>query len=621
MAHYETVGGVVGALRRRADRLVDELDRRGEGRLVMPTLLKLAAVEGDSEPTRRRVLRSALGEDEQTVVDAFLDARLLTSTKNADGLATIEVAHEALLRQWQPLREAIVGARTSLRMRSELERLAVDWDQGQQDESYLLRGGRLANFDKWAAEHGADIGPLERQFIEASRAVKRKAAFWGRVGRGVVATISILLVLALVAGVIAVYQRDEASRQVRLAVSGQMAAQANRLVDTQPDTAILAGLQSLSLGGSEFEPPSGLVSGLARVTHASRTLTGHTGPVKGVAFSRNGQLAATASGDRSARLWETATGHLHGQPLTGHTGGVLGVAFSPNGRLLATASQDGTARLWEVATGQPHGQPLTGHTLGVSGVAFSPNGRLLATASQDGTARLWEVATGQPHGQPLTGHTDTINSVSFGQKGRLLATASDDRTMRLWDIPSGQPRGQPLIGHTDRINAVALSPDDQFVISGSTDQTARLWEVAETPSISQPLIGHTDKVNAVAFRPDGRLLATASDDQTVRLWDVATGQPHGRPLIVNTGPVTRVAFSRDGQLLATASQDIAQLWDLASGEPQGGPLVGHTDKVKAVAFSTDGSLLVLPAMIKRYAYGMLPLANPTGGRSLATQTG
>jgi hypothetical protein len=578
MAHYETVGGVVGALRRRADRLVDELDRRGEGRLVMPTLLKLAAVEGDSEPTRRRVLRSALGEDEQTVVDAFLDARLLTSTKNADGLATIEVAHEALLRQWQPLREAIVGARTSLRMRSELERLAVDWDQGQQDESYLLRGGRLANFDKWAAEHGADIGPLERQFIEASRAVKRKAAFWGRVGRGVVATISILLVLALVAGVIAVYQRDEASRQVRLAVSGQMAAQANRLVDTQPDTAILAGLQSLSLGGSEFEPPSGLVSGLARVTHASRTLTGHTGPVKGVAFSRNGQLAATASGDRSARLWETATGHLHGQPLTGHTGGVLGVAFSPNGRLLATASQDGTAR-------------------------------------------LWEVATGQPHGQPLTGHTDTINSVSFGQKGRLLATASDDRTMRLWDIPSGQPRGQPLIGHTDRINAVALSPDDQFVISGSTDQTARLWEVAETPSISQPLIGHTDKVNAVAFRPDGRLLATASDDQTVRLWDVATGQPHGRPLIVNTGPVTRVAFSRDGQLLATASQDIAQLWDLASGEPQGGPLVGHTDKVKAVAFSTDGSLLVLPAMIKRYAYGMLPLANPTGGRSLATQTG
>ena len=63
-----------------------------------------------------------------------------------------------------------------------------------------------------------------------------------------------------------------------------------------------------------------------------------------------------------------------------------GVAFSPDGRLLATASTDKTARLWDPATGDCV-RTLTGHAAGVRGVAFSPDGRL-ATASLDRTARV-----------------------------------------------------------------------------------------------------------------------------------------------------------------------------------------------------------------------------------------
>jgi WD40 repeat protein len=111
-----------------------------------------------------------------------------------------------------------------------------------------------------------------------------------------------------------------------------------------------------------------------------------------VAFSPDGALLATASADRTARVWETTSGQHRGT-LEGHTGGVRGVAFSPDGALLATASADRTARVWETTSGQHRGT-LEGHTDWVRGVAFSPDGALLATASDDGTARLWNPVTG-----------------------------------------------------------------------------------------------------------------------------------------------------------------------------------------------------------------------------------
>jgi hypothetical protein len=204
MADYEAVvGGMVGALQRRADRVADELGRRGQGRLVVPTLVKLATVEGEGEPTRRRVRRTALDTNEKAVVDAFVDAGLITSSMDADGETVVEVAHEALLRRWQPLREAIETAFSWLRLRSQLERLAADWEQAQRDDSYLLRGVRLATFDRWADENSGELGPRESKFLEASRAlanlefaaVRRRNRLLIQLAAGLV----VLLIVALVA--------------------------------------------------------------------------------------------------------------------------------------------------------------------------------------------------------------------------------------------------------------------------------------------------------------------------------------------------------------------------------------------------------------------------------------
>src|SRR3712207_3506671 len=106
-ADYEAVGGVAGALQRRADQLLEELRGEGRDQLVVPTLLKLATIDRNGEAIRRRLRRSTLSSEEQMVVQAFVDARLLTSDRGPDGEITVQVAHEALLRQWPPLREAI----------------------------------------------------------------------------------------------------------------------------------------------------------------------------------------------------------------------------------------------------------------------------------------------------------------------------------------------------------------------------------------------------------------------------------------------------------------------------------------------------------------------------------
>jgi hypothetical protein len=213
LADYETMGGVMGALQYRADLITHELTRQGQGPLILPTLLRLASVEGDEEPTCRRVRRNALSQDEQKVVDAFVEARLLTSGQSEggseEGAALVEVAHEALLRQWTPLRDAIVEARSSLQTRSELERLAADWDRARRtneetEDSYLLVRGRLDECRGWADRHPGELDPIEREFLRASEAFEGRRIRRWRAAAGGLTILTFLLVMALIASVLAI---------------------------------------------------------------------------------------------------------------------------------------------------------------------------------------------------------------------------------------------------------------------------------------------------------------------------------------------------------------------------------------------------------------------------------
>ncbi|BCQ29993.1 TIR domain-containing protein (plasmid) [Caballeronia sp. NK8] len=641
---YDAIGQLQGAVAQKADEIVSALSLV-EQQAVRRIFLQLAQPGDGDEYTRRRVTLAAIGSASLPIAKRLADERLLvTSPGKERNEATVEVSHEALIHSWGQLKDWLDEDREFLLWRKRFSEMLAAW-RSDKPEGRLLRDAFLSEAQRWLSERAESLNQEERDYIcesvalrdrefdaeqarqkreleqakelagqarklaeiqqkradelaaarvereaqlkqiaEEQARVKAEQARTGRAQRRVQAMMGVIAVVLIVTGGWIIRQTREVGRQssLLLAVAAEAAADGN-LFDRGLRLGVLA-TRSNWLHPSH--PAAGPSLSRAADGSALRILIRHTDNVTSASFGPDGKRVVTASGDKTARVWNADTGKPVGEPME-HGNLVLSASFSPDGKRVVTASGDKTARVWDADTGKPVGEPMTHGDLVLS-ATFSPDGKRVVTASWDKTARVWYADTGKPLGTPMT-HYSVVTFASFSPDGKRVVTASGDKTARVWDADTGWPLGEHMT-HGDTVGFAGFSPDGKRVVTASGDKTARVWDADTGKPLGAPMT-HGSGVTSASFSADGKRVVTASWDKTARVWDTDTGDPVGEPM-THGDAVSSAKFSPDGKRVVTASGDkTARVWDADTGRPLGAPMT-HGDTVSSASFSPDGKRVV-----------------------------
>ena len=599
---YVASGGVRGAVARLAEDAYARLDEAGQ-RVARGLLLRLAHGE-EGALVRRRLPLAELEriDGAEPVLAALTDARLLTAS---DG--EVEISHEALLQEWPRYRTWLEEDRAGRRLHVHLTESSREWDAGGRDVGDLYRGARLAAALDWSAQHSDELSPVEREFVGASRGAAGRAA---RRLRGVLAGVAVLLVISLIAGVIALVQKQHATTEARVALAHQLGAQA--VIEPQIDLAMLLAREAVNLDRSQ-QTESTLLTTLLRSPAAIASLELPIGvrPTN-LSLSPDGRTLLVFANDGTLYIYDAATLRQRRPPIPGFNGDLAPV-YSPDGSLLLLS--DGSGPWIDVLDADTFRR--------VSRLRFDRRFLNAPTAdnpaeslfmSPDGRTVYYAYAEVSPSGQSGAGYLDRWALPS----GRLLFSSRVSTrglvAIRLVDngtrvIVLGDTAAQTLDARTlapQRTVAVnlpaqlsvdgeatcclesvaATNPDGTSAAVGSPDGTILFIDLS-TGAIHAAAGGHTANVQSVRYSANGRKLVSTADDDNVVVWDARTAQPL-ETLVGHAGRPTDSTSSADGHTLYTSSLDGTVIeWDLGSHRRFGRPF---TTGAQAPSFSVNAPL-------------------------------
>ncbi len=667
---YREIGGVREAIAIHAENVYSQLSRYQQ-KMAPQIFIQLVQPGEGTEDTRRVATKHEVGEENWNLVQHLANERLIiTNCNNKNQEETVEIVHEALIREWGTLRNWIHDNR-EFRIWQERLRLEVqEWHKNNCDYGRLLQETPLNIALSWYTTRTLELTEKQRKFIEASLSKQKKKERQQKIRRRltIFALAFGLLAVSIFAGLREIRRTD--AEVARLSIVAEQ-----NFAKNDQESALIEAIRAGKLLIHIWQP--WITSGTRMLTLSTlqetvynfnvKTLKGHTEAVFGVSFSPDSKTLASASSDKTVKLWDTKKGvelqtlkslissvtYVSFSPdgkvlasasgdgtiklwnvrnikavkliknLKGHSDGaaVFSVSFSPDGKTLASASADGQVKLWDINAGREI-QTFTGHkstkndngNQAVFGVSFSPDGKMLASASADQTIKLLDVKTGKEL-NTLKGHTSQVWGVSFSPDGKMLASASWDSSIKLWDVKTGKEI-LPLLGHNDSVFGVSFSPDGKTLVSTSSskDTTVKLWDI-NTGSEIQTFKGHTDSVIGVSFSPDGKTIASASADRTVKLWNI-NPRFDIKKLKVNANKIISVSLSPDSKIIAFSLDDnTIKIWDIQTNS-EIKSLIGHTGLVFGISFSLDGKILASASEDKT-----VKLWDPVTGKELQTLEG
>ncbi len=595
---YKAVDGVVGAVRRSAERAFADLDSEGQ-QVARTIVLRLIVPHPDAKPSRRSRSREdlvRLHPEAGRVLDHLVAHRLLTVSETH-----VTLSHEALISTWPRLQRWLDEDRADLLLRERLGRHERTWEEHGRDPELLLRGSLLDAVRTWTVTHDGELNQAESDYLRASeeqarQQVKDKDRQHRRTQQLLAVALSLALV-AVLAGVAAMQSRSAVAEQRDEARSRQMSRVAANLRESNVSLA-----NQVALGGYQVSDTRESRSALIDATSLP-VMTRRLDPGAPLAASANGAGDLVAFGGTDGgvdlvrvdgeRMTDLATVTLDESGTT-----VQAVAIDETGALLAVGGGADAVRLFDVSDpGNPEllRELTTDRT--VFDLVFSPDGRWLVAAGDedpDGQAQVlrWErVDAVWVERAPVTGVAGSIRGISFDGSGTMLAGATMGGHIYLWSLQAS------TVSESDQVHVgddstrqfdVDLSPDGTHLAAVGSDKTLRLFGITAEGALEPKaeLADFQSWVNAVSFTADGRFVVAGSSDSTLRMWEVPEGDEpvQVRGVLPVSAAVTSVDVVDDQRMVITTTDTSAYLWHLTEGVL---PLSGDT--VFITTASRDGT--------------------------------